>query len=117
MIFTLVITSSHLDNPSTAYYFAESVLEQGFKINIVFFYADATYLSSSYIDMNTDEVNITKLWQKLAIKYRLNLIVCSGSASRRGILAGTIAEKFSLGGLGQLIESINNADRFIHFKR
>jgi len=73
-----------------------------------------------------DEFDLPAAWQTLLRDYRINAVVCVAAAVRRGILdadeaarldidSPTLAPGFVLGGLGELIEACEQADRVVTF--
>lgn len=120
MKFTLHIHSSPSQQPSarTALQFAETLLQQGHTITTLFFFHDGVYHGSK------DDNNP---WQSLIQKHNLDAILCSASAGKRGLFAtnptqktegkteATIAEGFTLSGLGQLVSGLSQSDRTVTF--
>jgi tRNA 2-thiouridine synthesizing protein D len=110
----------------SAYQFTRAALEKGHEIFRVFFYNDGVNNGTRLGVPPQDDRNITKLWQELAEKYDLDLVVCVAAAQRRGILdedeakrhgkdASNIADRFRISGLGQLIEAGIQSDRLVTF--
>jgi tRNA 2-thiouridine synthesizing protein D len=110
----------------SAYQFTKAALEKGHEIFRVFFYNDGVNNGTRLGVPPQDDRNITKLWQELAEKYDLDLVVCVAAAQRRGILdedeakrhgkdASNIADRFRISGLGQLIEAGIQSDRLVTF--
>ncbi len=92
----------------------------------MFFYNDGVYNGTRLGVPPQDDRNITKLWQELAERHELDLVVCVAAAQRRGILdadeakrhgkdADNIAPKFRISGLGQVIEAGIQSDRLVVF--
>jgi tRNA 2-thiouridine synthesizing protein D len=63
-------------------------------------------------------------WQALTRAYGIPLVLCVSSALQRGLMApapgaddaaATVAEGFSIGGLGQLVSASARADRILTF--
>ncbi len=88
----------------------------------VFFYQDAVMVANQLQWVPDDQRNLTKEWQKLAIR----LPVCVSAALNRGITDAenakrhhldqyNLAEQFELVGLGELADAVQNADRLIQF--
>ncbi|MCP4044317.1 MAG: sulfurtransferase complex subunit TusD [Gammaproteobacteria bacterium] len=110
----------------SAYQFTKAALETGHEIFRVFFYHDGVNAGTRLTVPPQDDRNITKLWQELAEKYELDLVVCVAAAQRRGIVdadeakrhgkdAHNIADRFRISGLGQLIEAAIQSDRLVVF--
>jgi len=110
----------------SAYQFTKAALEKGHEIFRVFFYHDGVNTATRLAVPPQDDRNITVLWQELAKKYELDLVVCIAAAQRRGLLdeneakrngknADNIAEGFRISGLGQLIEAGIQSERMVVF--
>jgi tRNA 2-thiouridine synthesizing protein D len=110
----------------SAYQFTKAALDAGHDIFRVFFYHDGVNVATRLAVPPQDDRNITQLWQELAKKHELDLVVCIAAAQRRGMLdedeakrqgkdANNIATGFRISGLGQLIEAGIQSDRLIVF--
>lgn len=128
MIFAINIYSApHSSQASfTAYQFAKSLIAQGHKLHRVFFYQDGVHNATRLASPPQDEFDLYKAWQELAEAHNIDMVVCIAAALKRGILnaeeaaryrkdANNLAEGFTLGGLGQLIEAAVEADRLVTF--
>lgn len=128
MKFAFQINASpyHSDIGHSAYQFIKTALIQGHEVVRVFFYHEGIYHAFKYASPPDDEINFSGQWSQLAKVYNLDLVVCVSAAQRRGLLHedeakrqgkvdNDLAEGFRIAGLGQLIEAINLADRFILF--
>ncbi len=113
MLYTIVVQSSHLNNNSEALALAQELLNNKHKISVIFFLFDAAYTANAFIDMPTDEPNISQQWSAFAKQHSIKLIVCSASAARRGIVAANLADGFNLGSIGELVESCDAADHVV----
>ena len=110
----------------SAYRFCKTALSQGHEVFRVFFYHDGIYHAFKYISPPDDEFQLTTEWGELAEQHKVDLVVCISAAQRRGLLYADEAERrnkqdddvaagFRIGGLGQWIEALNEADRVIVF--
>lgn len=110
----------------TAYQFAKAALEKGHEIFRVFFYHDGVNNATRLAVPPQDDRNVTVLWQELAEKHNIDMVVCIAAAQRRGLLdeneakrqgkdADNIASGFRISGLGQLIEAGIQSDRLVVF--
>lgn len=110
----------------SAYRFINAALAGGHEIFRVFFYHDGVYHAFKYATPPDDELNMTRLWSRLARDYRIDLVVCISAAQRRGLLCADethrqgkqdydLADGFRISGLGQLVEAALTADRFLVF--
>ncbi len=110
----------------TAYQFTKAALAKGHEIFRVFFYHDGVNNGTRLMAPPSDDRNIQKRWTELAKKHKLDLVLCTAAAQRRGLLddnearrhgkdASNIAPGFRISGLGQLIEAGIQADRVVVF--
>ena len=110
----------------TAYQFIKSALEMGHEVVRVFFYQEGVYYAFRYVTPPDDEIQIVERWSTLVREYNVDLVVCISAAQRRGLLEATeanrqgkkdndLAEGFRIAGLGQWVEAMLLADRFIEF--
>lgn len=110
----------------SAFRFAEAVIAKGHHLLRVFFYSDGIQNANCLTAPPQDEFDLVCAWQTLAKKHNIELIVCIAAALRRGVIDQTeadryrkngnnLAEGFSLGGLGQLLDAAVSADRFVTF--
>lgn len=128
MNFAILVNAAPYSQQSslTAYHFCSAVLAQGHRLPRIFFYQDGVLNGNSFISPPQDEFNLVQAWQQLAEQYGVELSICISAALRRGLLDTTEAEryqhsganlatKFTLTGLGQLVEAMIHADRFLVF--
>lgn len=128
MKFALQINSSPYQSNTaySAYCFIKALLQQQHEVYRVFFYQDGIYHAFKHNTPPDDELQTTQLWSELASQHGIDLVVCISAAQRRGLLCqdeaqrqgkhgDDLAEGFRISGLGQLIEAILEADRFIVF--
>ncbi|MEM7080349.1 MAG: sulfurtransferase complex subunit TusD [Pseudomonadota bacterium] len=106
--------------------FARACGAAGHGINRVFFYHEAVDVALNTRVAPQDEIDFTAEWQALAREYDIELAVCIANGIKRGVLSGSEAERyerntatlsdgFELVGLGQLIEAISAAERYVEF--
>ncbi len=109
-----------------AYRFIHAAIAQGHEVFRVFFYHDGVYHAFRFATPPDDEIAFAAQWSELARLYRVDLLVCISAAQRRGLLCADeakrqhkqdndLADGFRISGLGQLIEAMLEADRFIVF--
>ena len=110
MLYTLIVTSSHLNNNADSLYFAQELIKNKHKILKIFFLFDGAYTANAFIDMPTDEPNIARQWSDFAQNNNINLLVCRASAARRGICDINLSAKFNLSSIGELVESCDMSD-------
>ena len=110
----------------TALCFAKALIAKGHIIEQVFFYHDGVYISSDLTEPEQAERKINKDWAELARLHQVDLVVCSHSAMKRGILDQQIAQqtghdhfnlnsRFKIQGLGQFVDAVCKADRLVSF--
>lgn len=126
--FSVVVTGAPYgtQSASSAYQFCAAAIAAGHVIAGVFFYQEGVLNASQLISPATDEINLPKLWAKLATEFQFPLEVCVSAALRRGIVDKQEAQQLSLAqfniqapfvlsGLGQLAELSANCDRLVQF--
>ncbi len=128
MKFVLLISSAP-QSPATrrALRFAQALLESGHRLERVFFYQEAVHIASKLLVYPQDEPNIAQQWQAFIQQHQLDAAVCIAAALRRGVVdegeaqryqlqTSNLAQGYTLSGLGQLHEAIQQADRIVHFR-
>ena len=99
--------------PLNALAFARAAVAAGHVIGRVFFYKDAALLGSRFA---ADEQGLRDGWTKLAAHADFELAVCISAAARRGIVEEhSLADGFTIVGLGQMIEAMEESDRLVAF--
>lgn len=123
--FAILITAPPLHRSSTtAFQFIEAALKKNHSIERIFFYQDGVYHGNRLIYL--ENPLLINRWQNLAQKHHLELILCSTSAAKRGIMGPeqadyfekdthNLAEEFQVGSLSLWFESVSLADRVMHF--
>jgi len=103
---------------------AHSVLASGHGITRVFFYHEAVSVALSTAIAPQDEFDAREAWVAFHKTSGVELAVCIANGVKRGVLssqeakrheinAHTLNAPFELVGLGQLIDGMLNADRYI----
>ena len=106
--------------------FAKAVLASGHRIERLFFYHDAVTLGSNLGICNQDETDLPSAWQDFVRENRLDAVVCIASAIKRGVIDTTESKRYgktshnldshmALSGLGQWVDAVNKADKYIVF--
>lgn len=106
--------------------FARAVIASGHQIYRIFFYYDGIQNATALSTPPQDEYNPVQEWQALASEHAIDMVVCIAAALRRGLLdadeqkryeksAHNLAPRFTLGGLGQLLDAAVVSDRLITF--
>lgn len=109
-----------------AYQFIRAALAQGHEVFRVFFYHEGIYHAFKHNSPPDDELQPTACWSDLATQHQVDLVICISAAQRRGLLCADEAERrgkqdddlalgFRIGGLGQWVEAMLEADRVIVF--
>ena len=99
--------------PERALKFARAAIAAGHRIRRIFFYNDAVDIANRFA---ADERRIRADLAQLAIEGDFELAVCVTAAGRRGVVADdSLAEGFTIVGLGQLVETIEESDRLVSF--
>ncbi len=128
VIFSLVVQAAppvH-QGAETAYRFARAALASGHRVRRVFFYADGVHAGNALLMPWQDAIDISSRWRLLADREGIDLVVCIGTAARRGLIDETEAKRndksafnlgagFALSGLGQLVGAALESDRLITF--
>jgi tRNA 2-thiouridine synthesizing protein D len=128
MQFSLLIlgSPSSTQSASTAFRFAQAVINSGHTLYRVFFYHDGVYCANELATPAQDEESLPENWASLAAEHNVDLVVCIASALKRGVIdkaealryekpASNLSENFSISGLGQLVDASIVSDRVITF--
>lgn len=110
----------------TALNFAKTVITSGYRIERLFFYHEAVSIGSELGISAQDEKNLPASWQTLITENHIDAVICIASGLKRGVINATEAKRhgknqhnlqasFELSGLGQWIDAVNNADKYIVF--
>lgn len=111
---------------ATALRFANAVISSGNQLYRVFFYHDGVQTANELICPPQDELHIPEQWQQLTQNSKVDLVVCVGSALKRGVLDASEADRynkkhhnlkpeFEISGLGQLVDAAIHSDRLVTF--
>ena len=123
----LVLGAPHACQASvSAWQFARAAVADGHSMYRVFFYHEAVYQGLQAAVPAADEVAHSERWAQFARASACELLLCIGSAVRRGVLDRAEAKRheracaslhpaFALAGLGQLIDAGLRSDRLITF--
>lgn len=128
MIFCLLVTGPAYgtQQASSAWLFANALLEQGHTLDSIFFYREGVLNASLLNSPASDEFDLTSNWQSLQQKQGVTLNICVAAALRRGIAdqeeatnlelpVANLADGFQLSGLGALAEAALTCDRMVQF--
>ena len=128
MKFSVVVHGNPISSQANyhALKFCQAVIDQGHKLQRVFFYGDAVTTGIPIVAPQ-NELDIPAEWRAMKNKHDVELIICIAAALKRGVLddseqqryelpSVTMSEEFELSGLGQLIDATQQSDRLITFK-
>ena len=121
-----LFSAAHAPSSRRALLFAQAVLAGGHEIVRLFFYQDGVYSAANSVVTPQDEQDIAQQWRALVSEHQLDGVVCIAAALRRGVLNAEEAARYqrsavnldapwTLSGLGQLHDAIQDADRLICF--
>lgn len=111
---------------SSAWQFAQAVLDAGHRITCVFFYREGVLNANQLTSPANDEFDLVRAWVALAQQHGVELNVCVAAALRRGVVdnqhseplervAANLQAGFTLSGLGALAEAALSCDRLVQF--
>lgn len=126
MKYTLLVLAPPGGASYGALHFARAARERGHSIERVFFLDDGVNNGLGTTVAPQGERDIPALWSAFARESGVELVLCISSAIRRGLLddtearrhekrAPTVAEGFTIGGLGLLLEATCNSERVMTF--
>ncbi|WP_062747539.1 sulfurtransferase complex subunit TusD [Erwinia persicina] len=128
MRFCLMVTGPAYgtQQASSAWLFANALLEEGHTLDSIFFYREGVLNASLLNAPASDEFDLTRGWQQLHEQQGVQLNICVAAAQRRGITdrqeatqlglpVANLAEGFQLSGLGSLAEAALTCDRLVQF--
>lgn len=128
MRYAIQVNASPYQNNTgfSAYQFIKAALAHGHEIVRVFFYHEGVYHAFKQNTPPDDELNLTLNWSEMAAKHNIDLVVCISAAQRRGLLHSDEAKRrhkqdddlatgFRIGGLGQWVEALIDADCVLVF--
>lgn len=116
--FALMVSSSPHSRlvARTAVEFARTAVAAGHCLDCVFFYQEGATTALSNELAAGDDFDPRRHWQQLAADHGVDLVVCSGSAERRGVGLKNLAPGFRISGLGRWLEALARADRVMTFR-
>ena len=126
MQFSLLIQGAPAasDAPVAALKFAQAAVAAGHRIHRAFFHGEGASIANDRAAPPEDETDVAQAWVDFAQRHDISLVACVASAARRGVAmaspasesgASTLRHGFDVGGLGQMIEAMNAADRTVTF--
>ncbi len=128
MRFALMVTGPAYgtQQASSAYQFARAVIDEGHRVESVFFYREGVYNANQLTSPASDEFDMVRAWQRLSEEQGVALHICVAAALRRCITDDEQAQQlnlpganlqpgFTLSGLGALAEAALTSDRMVQF--
>ncbi|WP_114193099.1 sulfurtransferase complex subunit TusD [Edaphovirga cremea] len=111
---------------SAAYQFALALIESGQQLDSVFFYREGVLNANQLTAPASDEFDLVRAWQRLALEKGVVLNVCVAAALRRGVTdereadqlalgSANLQSGFTLSGLGELAQASLSCDRMVQF--
>jgi tRNA 2-thiouridine synthesizing protein D len=121
--FVIQINTAPYSNQSvyTALRFCHAALQQRHTIKRIFFYHEGIYNALTSTQSPNPKIDIIAEWSTLAARYHIDLLVCISAAQQRGLTlqgnhqSSMLAVGFRIGGLGEMVESMIDADRLMVF--
>jgi tRNA 2-thiouridine synthesizing protein D len=123
--FAILITAPPLHSGGeTAFQFIQAALKKGHCVRRIFFYRDGVYHGSRLV--YSENPALMARWQILAKQHDLELVLCSASCARRGIMGkeqanyfekdtDNLADNFCVASLSLWFEAVSLAERVIIF--
>ena len=126
MRFALTVTGPAYgtQQASSAWQFAQAVLQEGHELACVFFYREGVLNANQLTAPASDEFDLVRGWQSLHDEHGVALHICVAAALRRGVTDEREAQQlalpghnlqpgFTLSGLGALAEAALTCDRMV----
>lgn len=113
MIYTLIVLSNHLTVGRHALTMAQEIIAKKNTINSIYFLFDGVAVANKFINMPSDEFDLTTEWHTFATQHNITLEVCNASCMRRGINATNLAPGFALSSIGKLVENCAAATKVL----
>lgn len=100
MRFALMVTGPAYgtQQASSAYQFARAVIDEGHRVESVFFYREGVYNANQLTSPASDEFDMVRAWQRLSEEQGVALHICVAAALRRGITDDEQAQQLNLPG-------------------
>ncbi|CAM3968796.1 MULTISPECIES: sulfurtransferase complex subunit TusD [Shewanella] len=106
--------------------FTQAAIDAGHEVLKVFFYQDGVLSTNHLQSPASDEFALYQAWRELGQTHKVPLVNCVSAALRRGVLSAAesaenqlqhwnLEPPFQMGGLGELVTGIEQADRVICF--
>lgn len=128
MKYALAVYAAPDSHPAnqTALAFARALIAEGHSLYRLFFYHEGVHTGTRLAVPPQDETDLSAEWRQLVREQRVDAVVCIAASLRRGLLnaeearryerdTDNLAGEWDLSGLGQWVDAVLNADRFITF--
>ncbi|SRR5690625_3470322 len=122
-----VLVTAGLNSPAavSALLYCRALVNQSVPLHQVFFYQDGVQLALANRHSGPGEVAIASEWQAWVQAHGVSAMVCTASAVRRGVFDDTAAQQyhgkvtlaqgFTLAGLGAWAEALKHSHKVISF--
>jgi tRNA 2-thiouridine synthesizing protein D len=94
--------------------FTQACLDSGHTISAVFLYQAGVYHASQHLELASDELPVSRLWQDLNAK-SIPLLLCVTAAEKRGLDIENTGV-FTVAGLAEFAMLAADADKWVQFK-
>jgi len=100
------------EGADTAYHFTKAALARGHELAGIFLYTDGVYVSNRNI-VSPGHRNIAHMFEELGV--RTKVVACGTCAKFRGMKQDMISNSIKMGGMGALVQMIQDCDRVLVF--
>ncbi|OCQ22967.1 tRNA 2-thiouridine(34) synthase TusD [Pseudoalteromonas luteoviolacea] len=94
--------------------FVQAALKKNHTIKCIFLYQDAVLHANQYIQLSSDELQVSSIWENLS-NQGIDLKLCVTAAEKRGINVKNTGV-FSVAGLAEFAMEMSQVDRWVQFK-
>lgn len=115
---TIIITASPLSsaNSQEAFNCVNALLDEGHRIQCIFFWQDGAYTGLLANEYPSDEYNPYQAWRELQSQQKIALEICTTSLARRGLNSTDVHDAFKISTLAQLTEHMLKSDNTLTFQ-
>lgn len=100
------------EGADTAYHFTKAALARGHELMGIFLYTDGVYVSNRNI-VSPGHRNIAHMFEELGVHTKV--VACGTCAKFRGMKQEMLSKNIKLGGMGALVNMIQECDRVLVF--
>ena len=114
--FVLLVNTAPYENRInySAAKFAQALLDEGFHILQIFFYASGVMNASQLSEVESAELDMKSHWQAL-YEQGVPLVLCMSAAQKRGVVAHNLNTIFTEGSLSDFAMVSIVADKIVQF--